>query len=153
MLSEGLDSSCNIGAQWIGDKDISDYCPVWLMSSSLNWGPKPLRFNNCWLEHEDFKEFIRHSWNSFKVEGRDYHVLKEKLRLLKQKMRTWSRDIFGLKDLRIENIVKELNEIERVAANGGPINDDQRKLLNEEFWKELNPKESLLAQKNLTKIL
>lgn len=51
LLFDGLVSRWNVSAQWIGDRDISDQCPVWLVSSVLNWGPKLFRFNNCWLEH------------------------------------------------------------------------------------------------------
>lgn len=37
LLSEGLITKWNINAQWIGDRDISDHCPIWLVSSNLNW--------------------------------------------------------------------------------------------------------------------
>lgn len=75
LLSEGFVSRWNISAEWVGDRDISDHCPIWLVSSNLNWGPKPFRFNNCWLEHKDFMKVVRDSWLSSGVEGRGYFVL------------------------------------------------------------------------------
>lgn len=47
LLSEGLVTRWGVKAKWIGDRDISDHCPAWLVYSELNWGPKPFRFNNC----------------------------------------------------------------------------------------------------------
>lgn len=133
LLSEGFVARWNINAQWVGDRDISDHCPIWLVSSSLKWGPKPFRFNNCWLEHKDFVKFVQDNWSSFQVEGRDYYVLKEKLKMLKEKLRRWNREVFGFKVLLIENLVRDLNEVERVAAEGGSPKVEQRKVLNAEF--------------------
>lgn len=127
LLTEGLISRWSVSAQWIGDREISDHCPVWLMTSKTNWGPKSFRFNNCWLEHEDFQKFIKDCWLSLEVEGRGSFVLKEKLRMLKEKIKVWNREVFGYKDLRIENIVRDLNEIERIASEGGGIDEEQRK--------------------------
>ncbi|GAU10126.1 hypothetical protein TSUD_423110, partial [Trifolium subterraneum] len=39
LLSDGFVTKYDITGQWIGDRDISDHCPVWLLSSSVNWGP------------------------------------------------------------------------------------------------------------------
>lgn len=35
------------------------YCPIWLVVSNHNWGPKPFRFNNCWLEHKELKTLCK----------------------------------------------------------------------------------------------
>ncbi|GAU32416.1 hypothetical protein TSUD_221050 [Trifolium subterraneum] len=48
LLSEGFMEKGGISTQWIGDCDISDDCPIWLICSNLNWGPKPFKLNNCW---------------------------------------------------------------------------------------------------------
>lgn len=36
LPTEGIVSRCNIKTQWRGDRDISNHCLVWLMSSNLN---------------------------------------------------------------------------------------------------------------------
>jgi exonuclease III len=41
LLSESFIDKGGISNQWVGDRDISDHCPVWLICSKLNWGPKP----------------------------------------------------------------------------------------------------------------
>ena len=47
LVSEGFISRWDLSSQWVGDRDISDHCMLWLISSRANWGPKPFRFNNC----------------------------------------------------------------------------------------------------------
>ncbi|CAJ2672026.1 unnamed protein product [Trifolium pratense] len=51
LLSEGFIDKGGISGQWIGNRDISDHCPIWLICSKLDWGPKPFKFINCWTEH------------------------------------------------------------------------------------------------------
>ncbi|MCH84540.1 hypothetical protein A2U01_0005372, partial [Trifolium medium] len=38
---------------------------------------------------------------------------------LKEELRGWNREVFGILDLNIENTVKELNEAEGLAAIDG----------------------------------
>lgn len=87
LLPEGFISRWKINAQWIGGRDISDHCPIWLVSTDLNWGPKPFKFNNCWLEHKEFKAFVQECWESFNVVGKASHIVKEKLKMLKAKLK------------------------------------------------------------------
>lgn len=75
---------------------------MWLVSSNSNWGPKPFKFNNCWLEHEHFKSFVEEVWRSMNIFGSGEFVAKEKLKRLKKKLKLWNRDVFGILDLNIE---------------------------------------------------
>lgn len=59
--------------------------------------------------------------------------------------------MFGFKDLQIDNLVKEMNELERVAAEGGSPKIERSKTLNAEFWQQIRLKESLLAQNSRAK--
>lgn len=137
----------------MGDRDISDHCPIWLVSSNANWGPKPFRFNNCWLEHKDIVKLVSDCWTSSVIHGRHYFVLKEKLKRVRETLRKWNKEVFGYRDLCIENIVKDINEVEDMAAEGVSPRAEQRRLLSVEFWKELQIKESLIAQKSRIKWL
>lgn len=58
LLSDNLIAEWHVAAQWIGDRDVSDHCPVWLKIDDINWGPKPFRFFNCWLDHKEFRPLI-----------------------------------------------------------------------------------------------
>lgn len=134
LLSEGFITRWKVKAQWIGDSDIFDHCLVWLVSLELKWDPKPVKFNNCCLDHEDFMKFGQECWSSFHVEGRHSYAIKEKMRLLKETLRWLNKEVFGFKDLHVEKIVKELNEVERVAIEGGPPRAELRIALSTEFW-------------------
>lgn len=61
-------------------------------------------------------KFIHDSWSSFQIEGRDYYIIKEKLKMLKHKLKWSNREVLSLKDVQIENIVKKLNEAKKMAA-------------------------------------
>lgn len=87
LLSEGWINMWCTTAQWVGERDVSDHCPVMLKGDRLNWGPKPYRFNNCWLQHFNFKAFVEESWVDLRVEGRKIYCFKEELKLLKERIK------------------------------------------------------------------
>lgn len=128
-----------------------DWVPVHLLSSNKNWGPKLFRFINGWLEHKEEKLFIENLWQSFKVEGWTTCVVKEKLKMLNEKLNVWNKEVYGFTDLKIEEIVKEMNLLESLSHNDKVSNGDRIKCLNTDFWRVLHAKESLLAQKARTK--
>jgi exonuclease III len=70
LLSEGFIEKGGITNQWIAARDISDHCPIWLVSNNLDWGPKPFRFNNCWLEHPAFIPFVSEFWEKTVIRGK-----------------------------------------------------------------------------------
>lgn len=61
---------CKVIGKNIGDRDISDHCPVWLVLDRENWGPKPFKFNNEWFTLYSFFHFMEKEWKEIKVEGR-----------------------------------------------------------------------------------
>lgn len=73
--------------------------------------------------------------------------------MLKEKLKWWNREVLGFKGLHIDKLVKEMNELEKVAAEGGSPNVDveQTKELNAKFWQEICMKESMLTQKSRTR--
>jgi hypothetical protein len=135
LLSDGFITKFGVSGQWIGDRDISDHCPIWLIVSNENWGPKPFRVINGWFDHPDFYSFVENCWNGFDVRGKKAYVLKEKFRLLKECLRKWNKEVFGYIDLNIEKTVKELNELEGLLEGNDANNIDPtlRKCLNNDF--------------------
>jgi hypothetical protein len=118
LLSEGFIELGGFTNQWAGDRDISDHCPIWLESSNLNCGPKPFKFNNCWLEHADFIPFVKATWESMDILGKKAFIVKQKMKRLKEALNKWNHEVFGIMDLNIEKTVKDLNEVEEMIANG-----------------------------------
>nr|KYP50529.1 Putative ribonuclease H protein At1g65750 family [Cajanus cajan] len=45
-------------------RDVSDHCALLVKHNSLNWGPKPFRFNNCWLDHKELRTVVTQAWTT-----------------------------------------------------------------------------------------
>jgi len=65
-----------------------------------------------------FSPFVKECWNSFDVNGKKAYVIKEKMKLLKEKLRVWNKEVFGWVDLSIDNTVKGLNELDSMVGEG-----------------------------------
>ncbi|GAU42390.1 hypothetical protein TSUD_296880 [Trifolium subterraneum] len=152
LLSEGFIHKGGISNQWISDHDISDHCPIWLECSILNWGHKPVKFNNCWVDHPEFLDLVKNIFAQSNVRGTKTFVISEKMKRLKEALKKWNRDVFGFKDLCIDKTVRELNEVEDLIANGDvdPADLNSKELVRK-FWEQIHSKESLLRQKSRTK--
>lgn len=90
LLSEEWIQLWGEPVQWVLNRDVSDHCPIILKNGTQDWGPKPFRFNNCWLEHPNFKEMVVGSLGELRVEGWMAYVLKEKLKFLKSVLKSWN---------------------------------------------------------------
>ncbi|XP_058780621.1 uncharacterized protein LOC131654295 [Vicia villosa] len=141
--------------QKIGDRSISDHCPIWTVSNKENWGPKPFVVNNAWFEDTLFLPFVEEEWRKLRVEGRGDFILKEKLRMLKEKLRWWNREVFGRIDMVIEEGKKGLNETDRLltACKEGEVGGlvDVRSEATKIMWLNMRLKENILLQKSRVK--
>lgn len=45
-------------SQLVLDRDFSDHCPLLLRCVIRDWGPKPFRTLNCWMQDPRFKGFV-----------------------------------------------------------------------------------------------
>lgn len=82
LISEGLISWWNVLGQWIGNRDISDHCSIWLLCWCKDWGSKHFCFINGWLEKSDFIPFVKNCWAWFDVQGNKAFIVKEKFQRL-----------------------------------------------------------------------
>ncbi|XP_058746654.1 uncharacterized protein LOC131619586 [Vicia villosa] len=152
LVSRNLMDMWGVIDQRIGKRDISDHVPIQLFSGNLNWGPKPFKFNNSWFKHEKFKSFIQAEWPKLKVHGRGDFVWLEKLKRLKLILRKWNREIFGWIDLKVDEEVDGINEMDNLLAEnfGGSIDGlvEARREAFDEVRKTLILKESMLRLKS-----
>ncbi|XP_058776630.1 uncharacterized protein LOC131650952 [Vicia villosa] len=141
--------------QFIGDRDLSDHCPIWLLSDKSNWGPKPFRFNNEWFSKYYFIPFVEKEWNSLKVGERGDFVLKEKLKLFKEKLKWWNKEVFGKFDLEMEGGVRDINiadqKLDSDDIDHFNENLDKRREACCRFWKNLGIRENMLLKKSKLK--
>ncbi|XP_058753205.1 uncharacterized protein LOC131626408 [Vicia villosa] len=151
LVSEKVVNDWGVVGQMVGERDVSDHCPIWLEMDQNNWGPKPFKFNNEWFSCDSFYAFVEKEWKRFRVEGRGDYVLKQKLYLLKGSLKRWNKEVFSRLDLEIQDEVRDIN-------NGDVLLEAEEKVINPEilfnrkeatsrFWTKLRIKENMLVQK------
>jgi hypothetical protein len=57
-------------------RDVSDHCLLVLRYDTINWCPKPFRFNNAWLDNKKFGEMVVKTWEEQSFSGWMGFVLK-----------------------------------------------------------------------------
>ncbi|RVW19701.1 hypothetical protein CK203_111580 [Vitis vinifera] len=79
-------------------RPVSDHFPILLEGGGMKRGPSPFRFENMWLEEKGFKDQMKKWWGSLNFIGTYNFVLDAKLRALKDILKTWNKEVFGLID-------------------------------------------------------
>ncbi|KAL8479250.1 hypothetical protein ACS0TY_026208 [Phlomoides rotata] len=95
-------------------RSISDHVPLVIQSESKDWGPRPFRFINSWIEHQQFNDFFQEKWKSYSVEGWAAYRLKEKLKLFKKDLRGRNNVTFGEIDYNFDSKKKEIEILDRI---------------------------------------
>ncbi|XP_071695873.1 uncharacterized protein [Rutidosis leptorrhynchoides] len=103
----------------------SDHCPVVLKDDDKDFGPKPFKIFDFWMDDPEFKEILSQSWNEDcdHVTRKDCKFLN-KLRRLKDTLKSWSKQKFGKLDLGIEGHKTEALNIE-LKAEVQQLNDSE----------------------------
>jgi exonuclease III len=140
---------------WGLKRDVSDHCPIIVKYDGNDWGPKPFRFNNFWLNNKAFPKVVEEAWNSFQVSGSKGYVLKEKLKLLKGTIRQWNKDVYGKVDHKIEMITEEIETLELKCEFDGLEEADLllRKEKFDNLWMLLKSKDCMEFQKSRSRWL
>ncbi|KAK8614211.1 hypothetical protein V6N13_122580 [Hibiscus sabdariffa] len=88
---------------------VSDHISIFLLLGDRDWGPRPFKFINAWMEKEDCKQVLCEAWN--KAEGSSqgiaFKLKKEKL-VLKQ----WNRNSCGDFDRRIVELERKIETLD-----------------------------------------
>lgn len=108
----------------------------------INWGPRPFRFQDCWLTHPGCMKIIKESWNNSRG------ALPDKLKDLKCNLKSWNSRTFGIIDENIGALEDRILEFDTIA-NGREFDNDElrsRKEAQLELWQWLRRKEVYWAQ-------
>ncbi|GJU04032.1 RNA-directed DNA polymerase, eukaryota [Tanacetum coccineum] len=99
LVSQGiLDLFLNLSGL-ILHRNISDHGPILLKESHVDYGPTPFRLFHSWFLEDDFTSVIEDSWNNNGIIAPNPMILlKNKLKSLKQRLKTWSSEKKGIKD-------------------------------------------------------
>lgn len=138
----------NITAQWVGLRDVSDHCPILLKPHLSNWGPKPFRFNNYWVQHPDFLTFVSAKWSQFQAKGWKMFVSKHKLKELKDCLKVWNKEVFRIVDLQVHRATLVMNEHDEGDVVTDVTNNSERFDIVAALWQKLRYRASLLHQKS-----
>ncbi|KAK2383075.1 hypothetical protein QL285_070564 [Trifolium repens] len=99
-------------ALWSLPREVSDHCPIILKYNHEDWGPRPFRFNNFWLENSKLVEIVESFWRSNNVEGWMGFALKEKLKGLKTILKAWHKEEYGGMEARIVEVVEDIKDLD-----------------------------------------
>ncbi|XP_019435039.1 PREDICTED: uncharacterized protein LOC109341552 [Lupinus angustifolius] len=126
----------------------SDHHPLLLsFSSSSITRISAFRFHGMWLQHLDLKRVVAEVWQ-MDIRGCPMFIISHKLKLLKEKLRDWNKNVFGDLHLRVKASLASVESIQQCIDNYGPDEDllDQEAiaqqellqalLVEEAFWKE-----------------
>lgn len=155
LISEEWNIYWGDSTLWVLPRDVSDHCPLVLKVGGWDWGPKPFRFKNFWLENRNIKEVVEEAWNSQNVTGWMGYVLKEKLKGVKGRLREWNREEYGFIEDRIASLKEEI-EVVDVRGESSFLTDEDIKRRKDNFsalWSLLKAKDSLMVQRSRVKWL
>ncbi|GKV24110.1 hypothetical protein SLEP1_g33762 [Rubroshorea leprosula] len=136
--------------QWGLKRSVSDHCPVLLKNERMDWGPKPFKFFDAWLQDPGCKELIRKTRISSAVEGWYGFRLKEKLKSTKKALKEWSRKVVLEVDKKImeaESVIAQLDERGEYVQLS-PIEIEMRRSSFLQLWNNLKLKENMWQQKS-----
>ncbi|GKV17381.1 hypothetical protein SLEP1_g27896 [Rubroshorea leprosula] len=152
--------------QWGLNCSYSDHCPIVLKNQIINWGPKPFRFFDAWLEIIDwgpkpfrffdawlevleFKKMVSEVWRSKMVCGWNGFRLKEKLKETKKVLKAWSRNMVLEIDKSIQRSIDFIASIDK-RGEVMPLSTEDielRRINFLELWNNQRIKESIWRQK------
>ncbi|GAU47231.1 hypothetical protein TSUD_107670 [Trifolium subterraneum] len=93
-------------------RGLSDHCPLVLVASEEDWGPRPLRMLKCWKDVPGYDIFVKEKWNSLQVDGWGGFVLKEKLKMIKVALKEWHMSHVQNLPSRIDSLKTRLSDLD-----------------------------------------
>ncbi|GKV44765.1 hypothetical protein SLEP1_g51921 [Rubroshorea leprosula] len=150
LLSEGWLSKWCDTKQWGLTRTVSDHCPIMLKVNKTNWGPKPFKFFDAWLDDQGCRELISEVWNNEKTQGWAGFKLKEKLKATKNALREWSRNFVEQVDAKINSSRVVIEQLDLKGEQGQLTKEEinKRKEALLDIWKNMNTKERMAQQKS-----
>ncbi|GLU01310.1 hypothetical protein SLE2022_186220 [Rubroshorea leprosula] len=136
--------------QWGLVRSLSDHCPIMVKNEARNWGPKPFKLFNVWLQNPSFRELVENQWNNSDIRGWGGFVVKEKLKRLKNCVKDWTRN-------QVQGVDKHIEEAKAKIAKLDGKGESQQ--LSEEeclrrrdmmicLWENIQIKEDMAKQKS-----
>ncbi|GKV26410.1 hypothetical protein SLEP1_g35723 [Rubroshorea leprosula] len=150
LLSEEWTTKWSDVKQWGLRRSVSNHCPVLLRNECVDWGPKPFKYYDAWLEQPGCKEVITNAWTNNEVSGWNGFKLKEKLKRTKQVLKEWSYQMNTEMDSKIKEAETVIAAIDKKGEQNQLSATDVDKRRNNfiDLWKNLRIKERMWQQKS-----
>ncbi|KAG5589142.1 hypothetical protein H5410_039656, partial [Solanum commersonii] len=126
LISEEWENTFKNIKQSTLQRVISDHCPLILECGNWERPNSYFKFENWWLQTENFKEMVKIWWDSSIFRGKPDFILASKLKYLKGKLKEWNRTRQGNLGLQKQSILNQLADLERIQ--------DQRQLTDDESY-------------------
>lgn len=95
LLSDSIISKFSSTTTKRLERITSNHFPISLTLGKQNWGPLPFKFENMWLQHSNFLNFVEDWWKSDPMRGWPEHGFIQKLKGLKGVIKSWNVETFG----------------------------------------------------------
>jgi hypothetical protein len=128
-------------------RNLSDHNLVCIGEPDVDWGPRPFRCLNSWLEDKSLLEGVQNKWTQTKGFGTTGLRLFCKTRAVKQHMKSWMNGRKTLGD-QIKVLEAELEAVEvRAVSQGWTLNlRQERSACLAKLWKQIRVDEQKWKQ-------
>jgi len=99
--------------------------PILLHVGDVPSVKRPFRFENVWLEMEEFPHLVKTWWDQFHVSGSPSYMLAKKLKLLKFKPNDWNMNVFGHLDTRMAYLLEKVKLLDAKEQQLTLTHDDR----------------------------
>ncbi|KAK2648759.1 hypothetical protein Ddye_016248 [Dipteronia dyeriana] len=129
-------------------RSVSDHNP----DPNEDWGPRPFRTQNEWLENRELLEGVRQTWKNCRGGMSSGVSIARKSRAVKFFMKVWARGRRSSSDIS-KKLEVELDEIEKKAVAGGWSKNlwNDRKLCLVKIWENIRRDERKWRQSSRVK--
>ncbi|XP_022041222.1 uncharacterized protein LOC110943798 [Helianthus annuus] len=130
-------------------RNLSDHCPLILITTTNDFGHIPFKFFNTWLSKPSLDGVVRSSVASFFCTGPPDVLLAEKLRSIKNAIKVWSKKNREDENRSLNTSADELKKLDLVCENRDltenerEVYDDHKNninMINDTRLKELHQK-------------
>ncbi|KAH1203108.1 putative ribonuclease H protein [Glycine max] len=152
LVSDGWLGKWPDSSQHNLERNYSDHCPIILKSKNIDWGPKPFKVFDGWLNIKEYQRVVKDCWSAFQPMGWGGFVLKNKLKLLKHRLKVWSKDNTADLCSQVKQLQQNLNDLENsMSSQPSEQQAKQLKKVQSELWEKANLHESIMRQKSRSK--
>ncbi|XP_022014092.1 uncharacterized protein LOC110913577 [Helianthus annuus] len=103
----------------------SDHSPLVLKVEYRNYGPKPFKFFNSWLDRDGFEEVVSNAANRFSEDSVPDIFLLHKLKYIRGAILKWKSRYLKVEEEELHGIQVELEELDKEVENRDLTEDEQ----------------------------